>query len=133
MAKSTRTSRSMPGTTCGGSLEHSSPPQPGCDLHHSRLWQWLMLCDCYNIGIATGPSGLLVVDLDRPKNPTDLPPEPWRSRGCATGADVLAWLATEQTAPCRTRPPSQRRVLSTGPEPISTMSATSVTLSVLCR
>jgi hypothetical protein len=52
----------------------------------------------YNIGVAAGPSGLLIVDLDRPKNPTDLPPEPWRSRGCATGADVLAWLATEQAA-----------------------------------
>jgi hypothetical protein len=50
----------------------------------------------FNVGIATGPSGLLIVDLEQPKNPTDLPPEPWRGRGCATGADVLAWLATEQ-------------------------------------
>jgi hypothetical protein len=49
-----------------------------------------------NVGIATGPSGLLIVDLDQPKNPADLAPEPWCGRGCTTGADVLAWLATEQ-------------------------------------
>jgi hypothetical protein len=28
----------------------------------------------YNLGIATGPAGLLVVDLDRPKSPDDIPP-----------------------------------------------------------
>jgi hypothetical protein len=49
----------------------------------------------YNIGIATGRSGLLVVDLDRPKDHTDTAPDPWRSRGAATGADVLCLVAAD--------------------------------------
>ncbi|MGY4770304.1 bifunctional DNA primase/polymerase (plasmid) [Kribbella sp. CWNU-51] len=49
----------------------------------------------YNIGVAAGPSNLLVVDLDQPKNPTDLAREPWRRRGATTGADVLALVATD--------------------------------------
>jgi hypothetical protein len=55
----------------------------------SKIWRHTP----YNIGIATGRSVLLVVDLDQPKSPTDVPPEPWRGRGVTTGADVLAWLA----------------------------------------
>jgi hypothetical protein len=39
------------------------------------------------------------VDLDQPKNPADLPPEPWRGRRCNTGSDVLNWLAAEQATP----------------------------------
>lgn len=49
----------------------------------------------YNIGIATGPSRLLVVDLDHPKTVDDLPPDAWRTRGAASGADVLAMLAAD--------------------------------------
>jgi hypothetical protein len=49
----------------------------------------------YNIGIATGPSGLLVVDLDLPRNTADLPPEPWGSRGAVTGVDVLTLIAAD--------------------------------------
>src|SRR4051794_20455721 len=52
----------------------------------------------YNIGVATGPSRLLVVDLDQPKNPNDVAPEPWRRRGPANGADVLALVATDHAA-----------------------------------
>lgn len=55
----------------------------------------------YNIGVAAGPSGLLVVDLDHPKNPTDVAPEPWLSRKAASGADVLALVAADH----RTAPP----------------------------
>jgi hypothetical protein len=57
----------------------------------ARTWQEAP----YNIGLATGPSGLLVVDLDQPKTPTDTPPEPWRSRAATSGADVLALIATD--------------------------------------
>jgi hypothetical protein len=39
------------------------------------------------------------VDLDQPKNRADLAPEPWRVRGCDTGADALTWLADEQATP----------------------------------
>ncbi|WP_406048293.1 bifunctional DNA primase/polymerase [Kribbella sp. NBC_00889] len=46
----------------------------------------------YNIGVAAGPSGLLVIDLDQPKTPTDLAPEPWCTQGATSGADVLALL-----------------------------------------
>ncbi|MGI5402942.1 bifunctional DNA primase/polymerase [Streptomyces sp. CA-135486] len=31
----------------------------------------------YNIGIATGPSRLVVLDLDTAKSPDDLPPAQW--------------------------------------------------------
>lgn len=48
----------------------------------------------FNIGIACGPSGLLVVDLDRPKDPNDHPPAPWADQpGVRDGSDVLAALA----------------------------------------
>ncbi|WP_328321854.1 bifunctional DNA primase/polymerase [Kribbella sp. NBC_00382] len=52
----------------------------------------------YNIGVATGPSGLLVVDLDLPKTPDDLPPAEWGSRGAASGAEVLALIAADHSA-----------------------------------
>jgi hypothetical protein len=52
----------------------------------------------YNVGVATGPSSLLVVDLDQPKNPNDLPPEAWRNRGATDGADVLALIAADHQA-----------------------------------
>jgi hypothetical protein len=52
----------------------------------------------YNIGVAAGPSGLLVVDLDQPKTTADLPPEPWHSRGATNGADVLALAAADHDA-----------------------------------
>lgn len=48
----------------------------------------------YGIGIATGPSGLLVVDTDVAK-PDTTTPEPWSSRGVATGEAVLADLADQ--------------------------------------
>ncbi|MGY4771221.1 bifunctional DNA primase/polymerase [Kribbella sp. CWNU-51] len=49
----------------------------------------------YNIGVATGPSGLLVIDLDQPKRGSEPPPEPWRSQGVTCGRDVLDQLAAE--------------------------------------
>lgn len=46
----------------------------------------------YNIGLATGASGLLVVDLDTP-DPDEAAPDGWSRDGIASGADVLAHLA----------------------------------------
>ncbi|KDA44957.1 bifunctional DNA primase/polymerase [Frankia sp. BMG5.23] len=47
----------------------------------------------HGVGIATGPSGLVVVDLDVPK-PGDKPlPPGWTAEGVRHGADVLAVLA----------------------------------------
>ncbi|GAA4051159.1 bifunctional DNA primase/polymerase [Nonomuraea soli] len=43
----------------------------------------------FNIGIATGPSNLVVIDLDTPKDPTDT----------HTGADTLITLANGQAIP----------------------------------
>ncbi|MFI6331992.1 bifunctional DNA primase/polymerase [Micromonospora chersina] len=45
----------------------------------------------YGVGIACGPSRLLVVDLDVPKHPDDIPPPEWP--GARDGVDVLAALA----------------------------------------
>jgi hypothetical protein len=57
----------------------------------------------YNVGIATGPSGLVVIDLDPPK-PGEVPPPRWNAPGIRDGADVLAALCEEhgQPFPCET-------------------------------
>jgi Bifunctional DNA primase/polymerase, N-terminal len=46
----------------------------------------------YNVGVATGPSGLVVVDLDQPK-PDAPAPDEWSLPGVNWGLDVLAVLA----------------------------------------
>lgn len=51
----------------------------------------------YNVGIAAGPSGLVVIDLDVPK-PGEKPPARWTAPGICDGADVLAALAEEHGA-----------------------------------
>ncbi|MFJ2636000.1 bifunctional DNA primase/polymerase [Streptomyces sp. NPDC087422] len=53
----------------------------------------------YNIGVATGPAGLLVVDLDTPKDADDAPPAGWAERGVTEGADVLAVLCERHGKP----------------------------------
>ncbi|MET7919483.1 bifunctional DNA primase/polymerase [Streptomyces avermitilis] len=53
----------------------------------------------YNIGIATGPSGLVVIDLDKPKHPGDTPPASWAEYGVRDGADVLAVLCERHDQP----------------------------------
>ncbi|MEV4721728.1 bifunctional DNA primase/polymerase [Micromonospora noduli] len=45
----------------------------------------------YGIGVACGPSGLVVVDLDVPKHADDTPPPQWA--GASDGLDVFATLA----------------------------------------
>jgi DNA polymerase I len=52
----------------------------------------------YNIGIACGPSGLIVVDLDTPK-PGQMPPPEWAGPGITDGADVLAALCERHSQP----------------------------------
>ncbi|GAA3388099.1 hypothetical protein GCM10020369_32960 [Cryptosporangium minutisporangium] len=51
----------------------------------------------FNVGIATGPSGLVVVDLDTPKDGADAPEE-WRLPGIRSGQDVLAVLADQASS-----------------------------------
>lgn len=53
----------------------------------------------WNVGIATGPSGLVVVDLDVPKPGEPAPPKPWNQLGITTGADVLAAVADHARQP----------------------------------
>ena len=52
----------------------------------------------FNIGLATGPSGLVVVDLDAAK-PGETPPPDWRLSGVRDGQDVLAVLADRHNEP----------------------------------
>ncbi|MBB5074556.1 bifunctional DNA primase/polymerase [Nonomuraea endophytica] len=52
----------------------------------------------YNIGIACGPSHLVVIDLDTPK-PGEQPPERWRQPGVHSGADVFALLCEQAGQP----------------------------------
>ncbi|MFF4228997.1 bifunctional DNA primase/polymerase [Streptomyces sp. NPDC001820] len=53
----------------------------------------------YNIGIASGPSGLVVVDLDMAKSEDDIPPTAWALPGVTNGADVLAVLCERHGQP----------------------------------
>ena len=53
----------------------------------------------YNIGVACGPSGLLVVDCDTPKPDTAPPPSPFNVPGVNEGADVLVMLAERHAEP----------------------------------
>jgi hypothetical protein len=59
--------------------------------------------DRFNIGIATGPSALVVIDLDQPK-PGQMPPAAYRQPGIRDGGDVLAMLceANDQPLPVDT-------------------------------
>jgi hypothetical protein len=52
----------------------------------------------FNIGLATGPSGLVVIDLDRPK-PGTVPSPAWRHPGIRDGGDALAVLADANDQP----------------------------------
>ncbi|MEQ4723144.1 bifunctional DNA primase/polymerase, partial [Nonomuraea sp. B19D2] len=52
----------------------------------------------YNVGIATGPSRLVVIDLDTPKEGQS-PPAEWDRPGVAEGADVLAALCGDAGQP----------------------------------
>jgi hypothetical protein len=52
----------------------------------------------FNIGIACGPSRLVVIDLDTPK-PGETPPPAWALPGVTTGADALAVLCDRHGQP----------------------------------
>lgn len=51
----------------------------------------------FNVGVACGPAGLLVIDLDTPDpdDPGDVAPPDWAARGVRDGAEVLAALADD--------------------------------------
>jgi hypothetical protein len=53
----------------------------------------------YNVGIPTGPAGLVVVDLDTPKGANDVPPTEWDMPGVVDGADVLAVVCERNGQP----------------------------------
>lgn len=83
----------------------SDCPRTGpCTLGHQG-WEQRATCDPdriraawsaapYNIGLATGPSGLCVIDLDTLK-PGEQVPARWAAEGATCGEDVLAILATD--------------------------------------
>jgi hypothetical protein len=62
----------------------------------------------YGIGLATGPSRLVVVDLDQPK-PDVIAPQEWQMPGVNWGLDVLAVIAERQN---RELPVETYRVLT---------------------
>ncbi|CAM4025195.1 bifunctional DNA primase/polymerase [Kibdelosporangium persicum] len=53
----------------------------------------------YNIGVATGPSGLVVIDLDHPKSAKDTPPPGLAAQGVRDGLGHFAAICTEQGQP----------------------------------
>lgn len=60
-----------------------------------RCWS----AGAFNIGVACGPSGLLVVDLDTRKPETKPPAAPFDAPGVNDGADALAVLAEAHAEP----------------------------------
>ena len=90
---------------------HIFPLQPGSKLPALKHdWESRATTDpdrirrCWsdrpcNIGVACGPSGLLVVDCDTPKEATPPPPAPFNVPGVNEGADVLAALAERYAEP----------------------------------
>ena len=70
------------------------PEQATCDPDRLTTW-WRRP---FNPAIATGPSGLVVVDLDTFK-PDDVVPDQWALPGVTGGADVLALLAEQHAQP----------------------------------
>jgi hypothetical protein len=60
----------------------------------TRAWQRIP----YNVGIACGPSCLVVIDLDMPKPGTVLPPA-WVTEGVRDGGDVFAVLCERAGQP----------------------------------
>jgi hypothetical protein len=85
---------------------HKTPEQRSLIDPDEVRWYWTSqrYAGC-NVGIATGPSGLVVVDLDTPKSPTDVPPEGWSREGIRDGHDVFAAVCEQvgQPAPWETR------------------------------
>ncbi|MFG3442843.1 bifunctional DNA primase/polymerase [Nonomuraea sp. NPDC047897] len=71
--------------------EHNATTDP------NRLATWWRRAP-YNVGIACGPSGLLVIDLDLPK-PGEQPPAAYAARGLATGEHVFRDLCAEHGQP----------------------------------
>lgn len=63
----------------------------------------------YGVGIACGPSGLVVIDLDTPK-PDQPPPAEWAIDGVNDGADVLAVLNSRAGQPY----PAETYTVTTG-------------------
>jgi hypothetical protein len=93
---------------------HVFPLVPGTKRPAVRAWQQRATTDpdritrCwatgpYNVAIACGPSGLLVIDLDAAK-PGEQAPEPWAAADACNGLDVLALVCAEagQPVPCDT-------------------------------
>jgi hypothetical protein len=52
-----------------------------------------------NIGIAAGPSGIVLVDLDMPKSADDIPPDHLRAQGIHDGLDHFALICADHGQP----------------------------------
>ncbi|MFF4949761.1 bifunctional DNA primase/polymerase [Streptomyces chattanoogensis] len=89
---------------------HVFPLRPGDKRPAIRDWETRATTDpdritrCwthapYNIGIATGPSKLVVVDLDTAKHEDDGPPAAWAQPGIHDGRDVFAALCERHQQP----------------------------------
>lgn len=95
-------------------LHHANrcPGTGACARGHAG-WEQRATCDpdriraawtagpAYNVGLATGPAGLLVVDLDtvKPADSDDVAPPRWAEAGAAGGLEVFALLAAEHGQP----------------------------------
>lgn len=89
---------------------HVFPLTPGCKVPPRGFTSWESRATTspdtiratwrkpYNIGVACGPSNLLVLDLDTPK-PGQRAPAEWNRPGIGDGSDVFAALCAEHGQP----------------------------------
>lgn len=98
-----------PGTKIPALHSRSRCPGTGACRDEHRGWEqrattdgdhirWWWSSRPFNVGIATGPSGLVVLDLDVPK-PGQTPPPPWNQPGVTCGADVLLLVCEQAGQP----------------------------------
>ena len=73
-------------------LEVSLRPQAGRATIDAARIERCWRTGAFNIGVACGPSGVYVLDLDTPKHDTRPPAAPFDEPGIKTGADSLAHL-----------------------------------------
>lgn len=77
---------------------HRTPEQRAVShLSDRDMAQWA--ARGWNVAVATGPSGLLVVDLDVPKPDDDPPPDEWNLPGIREGMDVFAAVCEQAGHP----------------------------------
>jgi hypothetical protein len=88
-------------TACRGECGRAGHGVHDATTERTALESWWRRCPTANVGVACGPSRLLVLDLDMPK-PGQKPAPGWMEAGITCGANVLAELSRRAGEPMPT-------------------------------